>query len=452
MDEDEALARRLQQEFDEQEAAAARHQEEQDAVMARALSSARPPTTFYGKTRAEDLNVDEMRVLILEAGLDFKDCIEKQDLVERAKMAWAKMDVPQHTAAFYVPRRAWAPPHLVNLTPLDLLDLAKSAVAAGPLQSRLRIPFVAAEPFRVGDDELAMLRPLYTELFNVAYDELLDALESMQPDGTWVLLSALAYPFSVFAARKFNHTTKDSAPQLSQRVYDTHFALAVVVDRVARDKGILRFCRRVLKDCDTVDAAVVSVAVTILASAATATRPTKIVRKHVLGDADPTNDVRNLRELAVDVGRFLDKPLEPNAQLFAIQLPVASLGAIAPELVGRFDFFQGDPRAALQFREALDRVKSAYDDPFYDDLADHVFGTKRETGDAWDSAKRETARTCDRPGCTNTGTKKCAGCKIVAYCSKECQNLDWPQHKLICKRKSSSKKKACTPVTPPTRV
>jgi hypothetical protein len=34
--------------------------------------------------------------------------------------------------------------------------------------------------------------------------------------------------------------------------------------------------------------------------------------------------------------------------------------------------------------------------------------------------------------CCAPTTKKCAGCKVRAYCSKACQTKDWPTHKKIC--------------------
>ncbi|KAF6752082.1 hypothetical protein DFP72DRAFT_991169 [Ephemerocybe angulata] len=39
-----------------------------------------------------------------------------------------------------------------------------------------------------------------------------------------------------------------------------------------------------------------------------------------------------------------------------------------------------------------------------------------------------TYRVCDQPG-----TKACSGCRLVSYCSQECQRAHWKRHKLDCK-------------------
>jgi MYND finger protein len=31
--------------------------------------------------------------------------------------------------------------------------------------------------------------------------------------------------------------------------------------------------------------------------------------------------------------------------------------------------------------------------------------------------------------------KKCGRCLQIVYCSKRCQNRDWPEHKTVCKKK-----------------
>lgn len=43
-------------------------------------------------------------------------------------------------------------------------------------------------------------------------------------------------------------------------------------------------------------------------------------------------------------------------------------------------------------------------------------------------------KTCSGCGCVAAKLSKCARCELVAYCSKECQKMHWPEHKGDCKR------------------
>lgn len=42
-----------------------------------------------------------------------------------------------------------------------------------------------------------------------------------------------------------------------------------------------------------------------------------------------------------------------------------------------------------------------------------------------------TLRLCNI--CTKPGPRICANCHNSRYCSRECQQVDWPTHKLVCK-------------------
>ena len=45
---------------------------------------------------------------------------------------------------------------------------------------------------------------------------------------------------------------------------------------------------------------------------------------------------------------------------------------------------------------------------------------------------------CKNTGCEADGTKRCAGCKQVSYCSRTCQKQDWQWHKSACRKSNGS--------------
>jgi len=47
---------------------------------------------------------------------------------------------------------------------------------------------------------------------------------------------------------------------------------------------------------------------------------------------------------------------------------------------------------------------------------------------------------CEKCGKSATTTKRCGGCKLVRYCSQECQLQDWRAHKVDCKRAKQKQK------------
>lgn len=39
---------------------------------------------------------------------------------------------------------------------------------------------------------------------------------------------------------------------------------------------------------------------------------------------------------------------------------------------------------------------------------------------------------CCRPGCTSLSVGRCTACRFTSYCSRQCQQLDWPRHGVLC--------------------
>jgi hypothetical protein len=44
---------------------------------------------------------------------------------------------------------------------------------------------------------------------------------------------------------------------------------------------------------------------------------------------------------------------------------------------------------------------------------------------------------CENAECGAPASNVCSGCKLVHYCSRECQRLCWPQHRAACRREAS---------------
>ena len=62
-------------------------------------------------------------------------------------------------------------------------------------------------------------------------------------------------------------------------------------------------------------------------------------------------------------------------------------------------------------------------------------GTQSMTERNKASATIAASYTCAAPGCVKTGLFQCSNCKLVRYCSVDCQRGDWKRHKSTCKAK-----------------
>ena len=53
---------------------------------------------------------------------------------------------------------------------------------------------------------------------------------------------------------------------------------------------------------------------------------------------------------------------------------------------------------------------------------------------------KKVPRVCEKCGKEAARMKKCSVCKLVRYCSEECQLGDWKSHKKSCKNAAARKK------------
>ena len=49
----------------------------------------------------------------------------------------------------------------------------------------------------------------------------------------------------------------------------------------------------------------------------------------------------------------------------------------------------------------------------------------------------ETCANCGKHGSTNVKLKKCTACRLVKYCSVDCQKIHRKQHKKACKQRAA---------------
>ena len=52
--------------------------------------------------------------------------------------------------------------------------------------------------------------------------------------------------------------------------------------------------------------------------------------------------------------------------------------------------------------------------------------------------RRDLGKVCAR--CGTVAASSCARCKVTRYCSRNCQRLDWKQHKTVCDSKRAMRK------------
>ena len=67
-------------------------------------------------------------------------------------------------------------------------------------------------------------------------------------------------------------------------------------------------------------------------------------------------------------------------------------------------------------------------------------GRKADQAENEEGELKKAARVCKNCGKEASKMQKCSRCRLVRYCSRDCQLADWKEHKKSCKKAAARKK------------
>ena len=92
----------------------------------------------------------------------------------------------------------------------------------------------------------------------------------------------------------------------------------------------------------------------------------------------------------------------------------------------------GSKIAGMSADEASKAIKAAQ--AILDSLKIEKEQAARQVQEAATAARSMNMHMCDNSSCKNKGILSCSACKLVKYCSQDCQKFSWKMHKVACKQ------------------
>jgi hypothetical protein len=328
----------------------------------------------------------------------------------------------------------------------------KASQSAEPDLALLALGF--PYPSEATNDQLSFLQSFYTKLLRNIEDNndigsesesILTRLDKSEDDAMF-LLYVLEFPLLVLTAR--TDTTG-----IAKCYVDESYEIFDIANRIIRNKTLLIWCRNVIANqqqcnCTSIIASAVSflAAIDPRQGILSLLKVRKVIRKQIFdgkGDAEGFSTLR--KDLAGVVSRDgITHTLVANSILlqFHIIFNIYGESHVLTQMqraTNKESFTTAlirvkDKLDENLFRQLLIMVDSAFAIQYQNDIVHHQVAAN----DNLPYHNRDSTKSvfiCGHEGCTDTATKKCNRCKLVGYCSRECQVASWKVHKKNCKTK-----------------
>lgn len=317
------------------------------------------------------------------------------------------------------------------------------------------LPLGFPSPYDATNKQLGQLQPFYVELLlNIEADKkrddtfILSRLDSSD-DEAMLLLYVLEFPFMVLSAR--NNFIGVSEAHRGCDVREA-FTNPDIVERITSNKRLISWCRNEgIGNHHSHSLSVIASAVSLLKSVQTLadipgmlskSKAIKLIRNCIF---DGENDEKGFEYLRNDLADIVTRDdLNGDfggtilAESIMLQWSVLSslyqkdrvvqilLNAENKEIFGTA-LSKFENRIYPNVYKRLRVIIFGSEDPITGTFSDMTLQNEQDNREACN-----LVFVCDCEGCTKAGTLRCTRCKLVGYCSKECQIVSWKKHKENC--------------------
>ncbi|KAL7534338.1 hypothetical protein ACHAWF_004802 [Thalassiosira exigua] len=327
------------------------------------------------------------------------------------------------------------------------LSSASACIQAEQIVHVLGLPY----PGDATNADLEGLLPLYTRLVKDLRDNadsaFLDILEGAKtsPDAAIVLLYLLEFPHQV-------RTVRASVSDISECNVGEQFGCADLTEEISKTGSVIKWCRGALSSSGEHHSVVLASCINILDSMNRLPRQKakKYIKKNVLSvgkNGSKDEIIEQFQLLRSDLAdTVLKEDVTRDASANAIIYQSHTLVTLFGSDDDAIEIMKNSPRKD-DFEEGLSKHRESFGEHQYQLFRIMLMLEDQSMAEILAGAQVTRSREplgefigCARECCSNPGTKSCNRCKIVRYCSRDCQVVDWKAgHKKVCKKSVHTK-------------